>query len=324
MHKSIIRKYIPSFSFSHLNEDIPNQLSLCDQFFDTSEENLLADLQENHKALVSVYLGYKHAFLNSVSNCYLKWYESLRNFDGISFSKNAFNESIRSRIFCSKFNLNTICPCRITLEPTDLSKRDNIFHCLSCKNASGGTIERHNSVRNLLMSFINRFIPFAITQPEYLYICPVNNLCSKKVDLFVKIPGDSFSGDISFFIDVNIFNLGCHSNSITSLSELVDKHKLHETRKSSEYKKVSLSDDPRFVPFIVDTTGNIGPKALSFLRRLGDYSKDYSGRSVGNKAAKKFASLFIQCMQYKLLESLYLQREIHQNSIASSILHIVI
>ena len=36
------------------------------------------------------------------------------------------------------------------------------------------------------MMFINRFIPFAITQSEFLYICPINNLCSKKVDLFVK------------------------------------------------------------------------------------------------------------------------------------------
>ena len=72
--------------------------------------------------------------------------------------------------------------------------------------------------------------------------------------------------------------------------------------------------------YIVDNTGNIGPKALSFLSRLGDYSKDISGRSVGSKASKKFARLFIQCMQYKLLESLYLQREIHQNSIESSIL----
>jgi len=159
------------------------------------------------------------------------------------------------------------------------------------------------------MMFINRFIPFAITQSEFLYICPINNLCSKKVDLFVKIPGDAFSGDVSFFIDVKIFSLGCSSNSVNSSSELEAKHKHFETRKSNEYRNVSLSDDPRFVPFIVDNTGNIGPKALSFLSRLGDYSKDISGRTVGSKASKKFARLFIQCMQYKLLESLYLQRK---------------
>jgi hypothetical protein len=139
LHKSIICKYIPSFSFSLLNEDIPNQLSLCDQLFETSEENLLSDLQEDHKELVSVYLGYKHAFLNSFSNCYLKWYESLRNFDGITFSKNAFNESIRSRILCNKYSLNTFCSCRNTLELVDMSKRNNIFHCLSCTNSSSDT-----------------------------------------------------------------------------------------------------------------------------------------------------------------------------------------
>ena len=111
-----------------------------------------------------------------------------------------------------------------------------------------------------------------------------------------------------------------HPHSVNSSSEFEAKNKHLETRKSNEYRNVSLSDDPRFVPFIVDNTGNIGPKALSFLSRLGDYSKDISGRSVGSKASKKFARLFIQCMQYKLLESLYLQREIHQNSIESSIL----
>ena len=31
-------------------------------------------------------------------------------------------------------------------------------------------------------------------------------------------------------------------------------------------------------------------------------------------------TLFVQCMQYKLMESLLLQREIHQSSISSAIL----
>ncbi len=59
---------------------------------------------------------------------------------------------------------------------------------------------------------------------------------------------------------------------------------------------------------------------MSFLRNIGDYSKDNPGRSVDSKASKKFARLFVQCMQYKLMESLLLQREIHQSSISSAIL----
>ena len=86
------------------------------------------------------------------------------------------------------------------------------------------------------------------------------------------------------------------------------------------HKNVSLSDDPRFIPFIIDTAGNIGSKALSFLHNIGDYSKDNPGHSVNSKASKKFVRLFIQCMQYKLMESLLHQREIQQSSISNAIL----
>ena len=269
LHKTIICKYIPSFSFSLCNEDIPVQFTLCTQLFDTLEENLLSDLQEEHKELVSVYLGFKSSYVNSLNNCYLKWFDSLRHFDCISFSKNSFNESIRSRIFCNKFSLNFSCTCHLQNVPVDLSRRSNMFHCLSCPILSGGTIERHNSIRNLLNSFIQRFIPFAITQSEYPYVCPVNNRCKKNVDLYLKIPGDSFGGDICYFIDFAVFNLGCISNAVSTPLELEAKFVFHENRKSKEYKNVSLSDDLRFIPFIIDTTGNIGSKALSFLQNIG-------------------------------------------------------
>ena len=115
------------------------------------------------------------------------------------------------------------------------------------------------------------FIPFAVTQFEYVYINPVNNSINKRIDIYIKLPGNGISGETIFLLDVNVFNLGCSSNSVSSILELENRFSFHEDRKSKEYQKVLLNNDPRFVPFVIDTIGNIGSKAKLFLLKLGDF-----------------------------------------------------
>ncbi len=203
-HSSIINRFIQGFSFANNSYAIASQSELYKKHSEESQNKIVDDLKNNNeKELVSYIYGLIKLYNNSPINCYLSWFNTKRKISDISFSTHSFNDSVRRRLLCNNFILgpNLNCICKKNINPILLNKRSNIFHYLSCSEVSGCTIARHNSIVSLLNLFIKTFIPFAVTQYEFVYINPINNACKKRIDIFIKIPGDNLFG-----VDVNVFN----------------------------------------------------------------------------------------------------------------------
>ena len=65
-----------------------------------------------------------------------------------------------------------------------------------------------------------------------------------------------------------MFNTGCPSNMAKDEDHLKELFIKQENKKIGQYAHVGLSGDPRLIPFIVDTSGNLGTKAVKFLLDL--------------------------------------------------------
>ena len=201
-HCAVINKYVPGFSFSQNSYSIIPQAEMFKKHMENLQANIIDGLKSNgDMELVSYLYGLINLYDNSSINCYLAWFQTKRKIPDITFSANSFNDSIRRRLLCNKFSLgpNITCICKKNIDPIFLNKRSNMFHNLSCAEVSGCTIARHNSVVSLLNLFIKTFIPFAVTQFEYVYINPVNNSIKKRIDFYIKLRGNGISGHTIFF-----------------------------------------------------------------------------------------------------------------------------
>jgi hypothetical protein len=176
-----------------------------------------------------------------------------------------------------------------------------------------GTINRHDKVVNLINIFVSRFIPFSVIQPKFPYICNANNH-QHEVDIKISVPRSDSHDEITFLVDVHMFNLGCPSNIISSDDDLIKMLAKHENKKSSEYLHVGLKDDNKLVPFVLDCIGNLGSLAVKFLESLAWLSPLYRNRS------DKFVGFFANCLQFTINESLSFQTENYFNMIDSKLI----
>jgi hypothetical protein len=307
-HVDVISVFIKDFCFSSANLIIPKQSSNSSLVFEKSFDSILLSLVME-KELCSYLISLKLLYSPECDmNSWLNSYKITNRFKEISFSTQNFVDSVKFRILVFKsfsINYNCICKSQLTSNSvslsnageTDLNSRCNIFHCLSCVITSG-TISRHNRIRNFINSFITRFCPTAITQIEFVYKCSANGK-THHVDLLVKFPlGSSFGHkeERNFYLDVSVFNVGCPSHSCNSLDKAKAKFKEREIHKRNQYKDVLLGSSPYFIPFIMDTVGNIGKAAMDFLMTLS--------REVSKISKDDFVKCFADCLQIILYKGL--------------------
>jgi hypothetical protein len=100
----------------------------------------------------------------------------------------------------------------------------------------------------------------------------------------------------NFYLDVSVFNVGCPSHSCNSIDKTKAKFKERELHKRNQYKDVLLNSSPYFIPFIMDTVGNIGKVAIDFLMTLS--------REVSKISKDDFVKCFIDGLQIVLYKGL--------------------
>ena len=74
----------------------------------------------------------------------------------------------------------------------------------------------------------------------------------------------------NYFIDVSIFNIGCPSNASSRLDGSIKFMLKKEESKRNDYVHVFLNDNPNFIPFIIDISGNLGPAGIRFIKLLSE------------------------------------------------------
>jgi hypothetical protein len=307
-HVDVISVFIKDFCFSSANSIIHKQNTNTSLVFEKSFDNILMS-RSSEKELCSYLISLKMLHSpESDMNCWLNSFKITNRFKEISFSTRNFVESVKFRILVFKsFPLNYSCICKspmssnsVSLSDTgviDLNSRCNMFHCVSC-NITSGTISRHNRIRNFINSFITRFCPSVITQSEFVYKCSANGK-THHVDLLVKFPYGSCFGhkeERNFYLDVSVFNVGCPSHSCNSIDKAKAKFKERELHKRNQYKDVLLNSSPYFIPFIMDTVGNIGKVAIDFLITLS--------REVSKISKDDFVKCFVDGLQIVLYKGL--------------------
>ena len=88
------------------------------------------------------------------------------------------------------------------------------------------------------------------------------------MDLKIIIPRSNFNDEVIFLVDVCMFNIGCPTHMVKSEDHLKEAFVKQENKKIGQYAHVGLLEDTRLIPFKVDVCGNLGDKALNFLRDL--------------------------------------------------------
>jgi hypothetical protein len=152
-----------------------------------------------------------------------------------------------------------------------------MFHCLSCESTAAIIKIRHDNLSNVIQNFVLRFCDGAVSQVEELYHCRHNGE-KKAVDVTITIK------DITYYIDVSIFNPGCPSHVRLKDVSCIELMKTLEVKKREQYRKVFLADNPYFIPFIIDTAGNLGPDALKFINDLRHHRNQHIANSKFEKA----------------------------------------
>ncbi len=133
-----------------------------------------------------------------------------------------------------------------------------MFHCLSCDSTAANIKIRPDNLSSVIQKFIARFCDGAVSQIEEKYHCRLNG-AKKAVDVTITIR------DITYYIDVSIFNPGCKSHVRLKDVSCMDLMKAQEVKKDFQYQDVYLAENPNLIPFIIDTAGNLGLKLQNLL-----------------------------------------------------------
>ena len=150
----------------------------------------------------------------------------------------------------------------------DLTDQRQIYHCLSCKDMSFNTIKRHNCVRDLLIHYVSK-IEGAMANGENTVYNMQSPEHHRRYDIKVTLP----SCADPIFIDALTMNI-C---ALTYQAQSNEESLVHGQRlKINKYRAtipLLVEDSRRFVPFVVDICGNIGPLGEALIDRLHEAAK---------------------------------------------------
>jgi len=175
------------------------------------------------------------------------------------------------------------------------NQRYTEYHALGCNKFTGELrTERHNCVRDIIYESIKQNIPAVHAAKEENHYHPDDPRRHKKPDITLTENGTNSE---QVFIDMAVVNIGGFSylckNNTTVLSSVENgkrfSHKGHLDR--------NAYNPEIFVPFIVDTLGNIGPSGKKFLnyianRSTNKFMKHGILRSISISIARKNAEMY--------------------------------
>jgi hypothetical protein len=172
-------------------------------------------------------------------------------------------EALRLRLLTPTFSFTrprhgTPCP---SCHQSDIGTDQ--FHALICRSCAYFTKWRHDRIRDCLINFIKAVNPVAIVTKEQV-VSPMDSGRNLICDIQIN-ESTHFS-----IIDVAVANPTCQSSLVAGSS----KHQLAAARQKEKSKmylyrrhlnKVALSN---FIPFVLESTGSLGPAAKKFLDKL--------------------------------------------------------
>jgi len=190
------------------------------------------------------------------------------------FTEAEFREALRCRLLSSfeppLGRHNLLCACSTRREPIDLISDPT--HPSTCSLNKGVIIERHDSIRNVLAKFLKRLHPQAQIVLEPVENGPAGH--HRRPDIKAEINGRVFAIDVTIAEPASaraMLHRELSSQTIPDGAALQA-----EARKRAEYRS-SIYED-HLVPFVIESTGRLGPAAKIFLDQVA--SQDFPSRSA--------------------------------------------
>ena len=181
---------------------------------------------------------------------------------GFALHKGGFRDALCLRYNWAPPHLPTKCACGSSF---------TIDHALSCPTG-GFTIIRHNEVRDLLANLLTEVCHDVSIEPH------LQPLSGESLSLRTASTEDNARLDVAAsgfwggrferaFFDVRVFNPHASSNRTPLIAS---SYRRHEQEKRRVYEqRVREIEHASFAPFVMSSTGGIGPCATVTLKRLG-------------------------------------------------------
>ena len=191
-------------------------------------------------------------------------------FMGRNMMSKVFQFALASRLlyphFSSGSTQNQLCHCRNlrrnpNREAVCLGDPKQEMHAFSCFAMKRETSARHDILYKELQKSLSKFLPQLSFQREWQFWNPVRRK-RLVVDLKLEAEDESFC----YLIDFSFVNIASASTLSRAPEALVNDR---EKAKINKYTKFFSEDQMKFfVPFVMDSAGNVGKLALTFLKEL--------------------------------------------------------
>jgi len=184
------------------------------------------------------------------------------------------------------------CSCD---DGTRNNQRYTEYHALGCIKYIGDLrTERHNDIRDIVHDSIKTNIPSFNVGKEVNHYHPDDPRRHKKPDITLV---DKDNNDHQIFIDMAVINIGGFSylnKNNASVLTAVENGKRFNHKGHLDQEAYNPNT---FIPFIVDTVGNIGPSGKNFLNNIASRStnkfmKHGILRSISISIARKNAEMY--------------------------------
>ena len=240
---------------------------------------------------------------NDESPHWLNWLKFKNKFKHLTFSNSDFQNSVRLRLFIhQQLSTDVICMCNLTNngnvipvsndDTKNINKPTRMFHPLACPSIAAETKKKHDNIAKVIHNFLIFHCDSGkvISQTEERYKCMANGE-RKKIDIVLSIE------NVTYYVDVSVFNCGCYSNARSFDESSLDRMIFKEKEKIKEYEQVKLQYNPNLIPFILDTSGNFGPEAMEFIKKV-------SKHRISNLSQKMFIKSLMTAISVCLFEGL--------------------
>ncbi len=262
--KDTLYKMAPDIENPNLDLDSISQKSLTMRMHSQNLEDLQNQLKNEYprKSIFNAQRCHQAPWLNQAF---------FGRFNKLSQSSAEFQISLKLRLLLAVQETNLKhCSCRKNRNGThvDLTSTSHFLHGLTCPDMSGSIISRHDRITKLLESYALKIedVSTRWNKTTYNMSNPENH---HRADLYVKIPEED-----EIIIDTKILNIAAPTYYRKS-TEINLKN--GENQKCQVYRKTlgaAVVDSDRFVPFVLDITGNIGKRGKNFIEKLAKLAKD--------------------------------------------------
>jgi hypothetical protein len=284
-----LSKYYLNFSFSDTSFTSKKQSDLKKQYDEEKLKKLQEILKNDKERLtwLNVSIGQSCPWLScGIGSC--------DKFNApLSDKAMAINLKLRLLIPVVRVPDNYDCPCN---QQSRTNQQYTVYHALSCqKYCQDITIERHNNVRDIIYNVLQYYLPQSSPDREVCHYNEDRPEMHKKPDISFS----TYRSEGKTHVEVAVFNVGCKT--------YLDKDRNANLRNREKFKISQhlrhLGDDARnpdvLIPFVVDTAGNIGPSASTFITKLQGLCKNNTIRyklfkDISISLARYNAEMFIK------------------------------